>query len=369
MREDGRGCRGISEKVSTPIRVGIAGFGKIGQRRKDIMDEDDNYDVVAVCDILHSDERGALRDGTLALRTFQQLLEEDLDALIVCMPNDMASEVVIAALDRDLHVFCEKPPGRNVADIEAVRAAEARKPHLKLKYGFNHRYHDSVVKALSLVESGELGRVVNMRGVYGKSAFIPWPRPTSTGSDKDQPTHWRTSRQIAGGGILLDQGIHMVDLMLAFAGEPFCDVKSFVSNEFWGHDVEDNAFALMRNKTGVVVSLHSTATQWRHKFALEIFLENGALILSGILSGSKSYGDEKLTVIKRVDEANGMPQEVTESFIFDNSWQCEMDEFAHCVINDQSVEIGTSLHALQSMQTVYQIYDADEAWNENRQSS
>jgi predicted dehydrogenase len=357
--------RGRSGSVTKPIRVGIAGFGKIGQRRKDVMDDDENYQVVAVCDILHGEAPSKLRDGTLALRTYPELLEQDLDALIVCMPNDMASEVVVAALQRDLHVFCEKPPGRNVADIEAVRAAEALKPTLKLKYGFNHRYHDSVVKALSIVESGEMGRVVNMRGVYGKSAFIPWPRPTSTGSDKDQTNHWRTSRQIAGGGILLDQGIHMVDLMLAFAGEPFNDVKSFVSNSFWGHDVEDNAFALMRNNAGVVASIHSTATQWRHKFALEIFLEDGALVLSGILSGSKSYGDEKLTVIKRVDEANGMPQEITESFIFDNSWRREMDEFAHCVVNDQPVEIGTSLHALHSMQTVYRIYDADESWREN----
>lgn len=350
--------------MTKPIRVGIAGFGKIGQRRKSVMDKDENYEVVAVCDIAHELEEDRLADGTLSFRTHDRVLEQEIDALIVCMPNDVASGVTVEALRMGKHVFCEKPPGRNVADIQAVREAEIANPGLKLKYGFNHRYHDSVIKALKIVQSGEIGKLVNMRGVYGKSAFIPWPRPTSTGSAADEATHWRTSRRIAGGGILLDQGIHMLDLMLAFADKPFSDIKSFVSNEFWGHDVEDNAFALMRNEDGVVASIHSTATQWRHKFSLEIFCEGGALALTGILSGSKSYGDEKLSIIKRVDEANGMPQEITESFIFDNSWQREMDEFARCVVQDKPVEIGTSLHALESMQTVYDIYHADQAWKD-----
>lgn len=348
--------------MSKPIRVAIAGYGKIGQRRKEIMEEHGGYEVVAVCDIRFQGNAHKLTDGTPAYSTFNPLLELDIDALIVCLPNDVAAGVVVAALKRGLHVFCEKPPGRDVADIEAVIAAEAATPGLKLKYGFNHRYHDSVIKALDIVQSGEFGRLLNMRGVYGKSAFIPWPRPTATGSDKDDRSQWRTSRAIAGGGILLDQGIHMVDLMLAFAGGPFSEVKSFVSNEFWQQDVEDNAFALMRNEAGVVAFLHSTATQWRHKFNLEIFLEGGALQLSGILSGSKSYGDEKLTIIPRIDRANGMPEETTSSFIFDESWSREMAEFADCVRLDKPVEVGTSQQALDSMKTVYAIYQSDDRW-------
>lgn len=348
--------------MSKRIRTAIAGYGKIGQRRKEVMEEHGGYDVVAVCDIRFDKEGSKLADGTPAYSDYTRLLDLDIDALIVCLPNDVAAGVVVAALNRGLHVFCEKPPGRDVADIESVMAAEAKTPGLKLKYGFNHRYHDSVIKALEIVQGGEFGRLLNMRGVYGKSAFIPWPRPTATGSDTDDRSQWRTSRAIAGGGILLDQGIHMIDLMLAFAGGPFSDVKSFVSNDFWQQDVEDNAFALMRNDAGVVAFLHSTATQWRHKFNLEIFLEGGALQLSGILSGSKSYGEEKLTVIPRIDRANGMPEEVTSSFIFDDSWSREMAEFADCVAQDKAVEVGTSQQALDSMKTVYAIYQSDARW-------
>lgn len=348
--------------MSKIIRTAIAGYGKIGQRRKEVMEEHGGYEVVAVCDIRFPATGHALDDGTPAYQTYAPLLDLEIDALIVCLPNDVAADVVVAALQHGLHVFCEKPPGRNVADIEKVIAAETAAPGLKLKYGFNHRYHDSVIEALDIVQSGKFGKLLNMRGVYGKSAFIPWPRPTATGSDKDDRSQWRTSRAVAGGGILLDQGIHMVDLMLAFAGGPFTDVKSFVSNDFWDQDVEDNAFALMRNDAGVVAFLHSTATQWRHKFNLEIFLENGALQLSGILSGSKSYGDEKLTITPRVDKANGQPSETTESFIFDDSWAREMAEFADCVAKDKPVEVGTSRQALDSMRTVAAIYQADAQW-------
>lgn len=348
--------------MSKTIRTAIAGYGKIGQRRKEVMEEHGGYEVVAVCDIRFDREGEKLPDGTPAYQTYEQLIDLGIDALIVCLPNDVAADVVVAALEHGLHVFCEKPPGRNVADIEKVIAAERKTSGLKLKYGFNHRYHDSVTKALELVQSGEFGKLLNMRGVYGKSAFIPWPRPTATGSDKDDRSQWRTSRAIAGGGILLDQGIHMVDLMLAFAGGPFSEVKSFVSNDFWEQDVEDNAYALMRNDEGVVAFLHSTATQWRHKFNLEIFLEKGALQLTGILSGSKSYGEEKLTIIPRDDPANGQPSETTQSFIFDTSWAQEMAEFAECVSQDKPVEVGTSGQALDSMKTVYAIYQGDERW-------
>ena len=126
-----------------------------------------------------------------------------------------------------------------------------------LKFGFNHRYHDSVIEAQKLIDSKELGELINLRGAYGKSKIV------SFASD------WRTQRNVAGGGILLDQGIHLLDMMRLFAGE-FTDVRSFISNDYWGHDVEDNAYALMRTASNVVAMVHSSATQWRHQFRLEI---------------------------------------------------------------------------------------------------
>ncbi len=332
------------------LKVGIAGYGVVGQRRKKCVDAHESMKVVAVCDRTFKNEHTD-NEGIRRYCRYEDLLQEKLDILIVCLTNDVAPAATIGGLERGMHVFCEKPPGRDVADIERVIAAERAHPGLMLMYGFNHRYHESVQEALQIVRSGELGRVINMRGVYGKSKLITFNQ-----------TDWRTKRDIAGGGVLLDQGIHLVDLMRLFGGE-FEEVHSFVSNSFWNFDVEDNAYALMRTRDGVVAQLNSSATQWRHRFNLDICLERGALILSGILSGSKSYGDETLTVV-RVDHKsdNGAPREQRTLYNRDPSWESEIQCFAAAILEGAPIENGTSRDALETMKLVYRIYYADPIW-------
>ena len=343
------------------IKVGICGFGVVGARRLEYLEKSGKFQIVALCDNKFKD----FHNHIPLIKCFQsseELLRQDLDAVFVCLPNDVAPQVTIAALNKGFHVFCEKPPGRSVEDILLVRQAESQHPKLKLKYGFNHRYHHSVIKALALIKSGEMGSVLNMRGVYGKSAIIPWPRVSAENLGLSGRRYWRTDREISGGGILLDQGIHMVDLMRTFAGE-FVEYKSMVTNSYWKHDVEDNAYALMRTASGAVAMLHSTATQWRHKFSLDVHLSEGALTLSGILSSSRSYGEEELRIILRKDSDNGNPEERVISYLNDDSWGLEIAEFAECILNDEAVKIGSSLDALKTMQTVFNIYNADPGWS------
>jgi len=335
------------------LKVGIAGYGVVGKRRRLYIDQHCALSTVSVCDQLF-EEAGRLKNGVRYYRNYLELIKhENLDILLVCMSNDMAAEVTIAGLEAGLHVFCEKPPARNLAEMVHVLKCEARHPGLKLKYGFNHRYHDSVRDAQTIIESKELGNIINLRGVYGKSKILTY----------GQNLDWRTNREIAGGGILLDQGIHMVDLMRLFAGE-FVDVHSYITNSHWGHDVEDNAYALMRTVDGKVAFLHSSATQWRHRFQLDITLERGAIILSGILSGSKSYGAETMTVVWAADDDRGDPKEQTTRYVNDPSWEAEIAEFAEAVLEDKPIVIGSSAEAFESMRLGYRIYCADATWRD-----
>lgn len=334
------------------LRVGIAGYGVVGKRRRSVVDAHVGLQTVAVCDRTLPGQ-GVFDDGVKHYTHYADLLNEPLDVLIVCMSNDMAAEVTIAGLEKGLHVFCEKPPGRDVADISRVVATAGKRPGQKLKYGFNHRYHDSVRDAIAILQSGELGRTINIRGVYGKSQLVTF------GQDSD----WRTERRLSGGGILLDQGIHMVDLLRLFGGE-FHEIHSFISNAFWNHDVEDNAYALMRSDDGVVAMIHSSATQWRHMFNLEITLEKGLLILSGILSGTKSYGAETLTVSYAAADDRGDPREQKTRYNEDNSWRDEIDEFAEAILEDKPIVNGSAEDALKTMQTVFRIYCADTEWRD-----
>jgi predicted dehydrogenase len=333
------------------LRVGIAGFGVVGKRRRACIDKNPHLKTVAVSDITFG-RAGELEDGLRFYPDYTRLFEEHLDALVVCLPNHLASAATIAGLEHNLHVFCEKPPGRSVQDIIDVIEVERRKPRLKLKYGFNHRYHDSVIEAKRIIDGGQYGPIINIRGVYGKSSIISY----SSG--------WRAERRYAGGGILLDQGVHMLDMILYFAGD-FEEIKSFVSNSYWHHDVEDNAYAIMRSGSGCVAMLHSTATQWQHRFRLEVTLREALLELTGILSGSKSYGEERLRVIPRTEgSAVGAITEECTLYLEDHSWCSEIDEFAELVVNDQPVTNGSSDDALRVMKLVYRIYSADEQWRE-----
>lgn len=336
----------------TILKVGIAGHGVVGQRRKACVDKNPSVNVVAVCDHKFPDN-GVMDNGVRYYYDYRELLKEDLDILIVCLTNEVASEVTIAGLKKGLHVFCEKPPGRGIKDIQKVVSASSKYPNLKLMYGFNHRYHDSVQDALKLIKSGDFGNIINIRGVYGKSKLI-----TFNQSD------WRTKREIAGGGVLLDQGIHMVDLIRLFAGE-FDEVYSFISNNHWRYDVEDNAYALMKSKSGIVAMMNSSATQWRHRFNLDINLDKGSIILGGILSSSKSYGAETLTVINAdPDSDNGDPREQVIFFNRDPSWDAEISVFANAIIDDTPIISGSVEDALNTMKLVYRIYYADKLWRE-----
>jgi len=330
------------------LRVGIAGYGIVGKKRRFFIDRHPFLKTVAVCD-QEFEGSGEVVDGVKCFKTYQSLLSERLDVLFVSLPNYLAPEVTIAGLEKGFHVFCEKPPGRNIKDIEGVLAVNKYRPRYLLKYGFNHRYHDSVKEALRFVRSGELGEIINLRGFYGKSKMVPFEG------------NWRSSREFAGGGILLDQGIHMVDLMRLFCGE-FSEIKSYVSNQFWQHDVEDNVYGLLRDEKGRVAILHSSATQWQHRFLLEISLTKGYLKLEGILSGSKSYGEEKLVIGRRNNSPTGTHREEIVTYLDDNSWRDEIDEFAQAILNNEDILSGTAEDAYKTMKTVYAIYRADPAW-------
>ncbi len=333
------------------LRVGIAGYGVVGQRRKLYIGKCSNMKVVSVCDQTFSNTGKLDSEISYHNNYLSMLNSEELDAVFVCMTNDINPTVTIACLEKDIHVFCEKPPGRDVGDIKDVMSIEAQHPGIVLMYGFNHRYHESVKRALDIVRSGQFGKIVNLRGIYGKAKLVTF--------NQDD---WRTKREVSGGGVLLDQGIHLVDLMRLFAGD-FVEVSSYISNSFWGFDVEDNAYAIMRNSSGVVGMLHSSATQWRHRFLLEINLEKGSVNLSGILSGSKSYGAETITIVwANPDSDNGDPREQTTRYIDDPSWLYEITEFEETIRLQKPVTSGGSLDALRTMQLVYDIYKADPLW-------
>ena len=332
--------------MSSKLKVGIIGMGKMGRIRKQVLDVHPAFDVVALCDI--NPGVAAEFSGCSFSALWKDMLLHELDVVFVCTYNVLAADIVCAALRKGCHVFCEKPPGCSVRDVRRMMAAEKEAGDRILKFGFNHRLHYAIMEAKAIIDSGRYGRILCARGVYGKAGGLTFE------------DSWRSDKDLAGGGILVDQGIHMLDLMRYFLGD-FVEIKGFVENLCWKKiPLEDNAFALMKTSDGKVAMVHSSATQWKHKFSLEIFMEDGYLCVNGLLTSTRSYGDESITFAKKQFEdeacAFGRPREETIYFDTDDSWRLENDEFYRCIVGEQKTYNGNSHDALKVMELVEEIY-------------
>ena len=237
------------------LKAGIIGMGKMGRIRLKETEAHEAFEIVALTDV-NSDVAREFPQYKFC-EDWKQVLDQDLDVVFVCTYNQFIPEITCEALGRGLHVFSEKPPGRTVQDIEQMRTAEEKAGDRVFKFGFNHRFHYAVMEAKAMIESGKYGKILWARGTYGKAGGNSFAN------------NWRSNPEHAGGGILLDQGIHMLDLLLYFMGG-FSEAKSFVENAYWKDvPMEDNAFALLKSDEGQVAMVHSSATQWRHKFNLD----------------------------------------------------------------------------------------------------
>lgn len=327
------------------LSVAIIGYGKMGQIRASALEASGRATISGVYDEQMSDDCPYHRYPS-AESAYQ---DPDVHAVFVCTPNYWIAPLCAAALDSGKHVFAEKPPAFNSNQLEQVREVEATTGKV-LMYGFNHRHHGSVQRMKSIIDSGKMGRCLWMRGRYGKEV------------DESFFDGWRADKRLAGGGIMLDQGIHMLDL-LVYLGGGFDEVQAMVSNLFWKIDgIEDNVFAQFRSsETGVCASLHSTMTQWRYLFSLEIFLEKGALILNGLKTSSGAYGDEELTIKHNVRNREQGHFEAEERIIYtkNTSWASEVDMFIHSVNERTTPPLGNSNDASAVMKLMDEIYAAE----------
>lgn len=335
------------EKV---LKAAIIGLGKMGRIRMDELKIHKGFDLLAVCDVTEglSSEFPHLK----VFNNWKDLLDQvEVDCVFVCTFNNIIPDVVCHSLQKGIHVFSEKPPGRSVLDVQRMIEAETLSQKV-LKFGFNHRFHYAIMEAKAMVDSGRFGKILWARGTYGKAGGHQFE------------SNWRSNKELSGGGILLDQGIHMLDLLRYFLGD-FSEIKSFVENCYWKNiNLEDNAFALMKTTEGKVAMLHSSASQWKHKFHLDLYMEDGYITIDGILSSTRSYGEESITFAKKQFEkegfAFGKPREEKIYFDRDDSWKLEVDEFYKVVVEKAPIVAGSSKDALEVMKLVEGIYQAAE---------
>jgi predicted dehydrogenase len=296
------------------MRVAIIGCGLIGAKRAKSLSADDHLVAVADVNTERAQKLAAAHSNCIATSDWRQALRDDVEAVIVSTTNDMLAPITLAALEAGKHVLVEKPAARNADELTPVIEAQ-RLAGRVVKVGFNLRFHPAIARARQLVDDGAVGPLMFLRARYGHGGRL--------GMEKE----WRGNPAVSGGGEMLDQGVHLIDLARWFLGD-FVTVTGEVANYFWNWNVEDNGFALLKTAAGQVAWLHASCTEWKNLFSLEIYGKTGKLQIDGL---GGSYGPERLTYYRMLPQMG--PPEVSE-FSYpaeDVSWKLEFEHFRQCI--------------------------------------
>jgi len=295
------------------IGVAIVGAGNIGRVRAQSILRSDEARVAWVGDVdaNRGQSLAALSSASSATGWREVVAKPEVDVVVVSTPTKFHAEIAIEALRHGKHVLCEKPLARTAEEAWEVVAA-ARHANRVLKTGFNYRQMDHVRKARELLANQAIGPVHFLRCRYGH------------GGKPHYEQDWCTDGELSGGGVLQEQGIHMVDLARVLLGEPV-RVCAETRRYFWNfRDTEDNCFCLLETAEGQLASLHVSWTQWKNILEVEVFGRDGYLRLEG---RDGHYGPQRLTWGKRQPD-HGRP--IEEVFTFGpspTSWDREWREF------------------------------------------
>jgi predicted dehydrogenase len=299
-----------------PLRVGIAGCGLIGAKRAEALREGDA--VVGCFDVVpKAAEKLAAAHGASAHDSLEALLAEAPDVVVVAVSHDQLAGLAEAALDAGAHVLVEKPAGLGTPQIERLLAA-AERNNRQVKVGFNHRFHPGIARAAAEVHSGAHGELMHLRGRYGHGGRIGYDR------------EWRADPARSGGGELIDQGMHLLDLTHWMAG-PLPLHSALLRTHFWGTPAEDNAALILgdhHGRTAPWAMLHVTWTEWKNLFSLEIYCRTAKIQVDGLV---RSYGSQTLRIYRMSPELGPPDLEEIAYGPEDTSWTAEWEHFAEVI--------------------------------------
>lgn len=320
------------------MNVAIVGCGLVGHKRARALQ---NHPLVAVADV-QIERAHLLADQYPGCEAHQDwpavVCRPDVDLVIVATTHDALVPVSLAAVRCHKHVLVEKPAARHPQElaelINTVQTGDAL-----VKVGFNHRFHPAFLKARALFDSGAIGELMTIRGRYGHGGRL--------GYEKE----WRANPSISGGGEMLDQGMHLVDLARWFAGD-FTEVSGYCHTFFWDMTVEDNAFALLKTARGQAAWLHASWTEWKNLFCFEIFGRDGKLQIDGL---GGSYGLERLTFYRMLPAMGPPETTIWEYPGEDTSWRVEFEHFVRCIERGDE-PLGNLQDAHAALEIVFKLY-------------
>ena len=322
------------------MNFAIVGCGLIGQKRLDSL-RDEHRLIIAADSIPERAEKVASENiGTAATQNWRTAVSHpDVEAVIVSTTNNWLAPVTGAAIAKGKHVLVEKPAARSCKELEGV-ITKAENGAVCVKVGFNHRFHPGFQKARRIIDTGQLGPLMFIRGRYGHGGRLGYEN------------EWRAKPEISGGGELLDQGVHLIDLSRWFLGD-FADITGTVKTYYWHMPAEDNAFLMLRTPGNQTAWLHVSCTEWKNMFSFEIYGKYGKLQVDGL---GGSYGIERLSYYRMLPQMGPPETTIWEYPGEDKSWKMELDAFVR-TISEKKSSIDSLYDARAALYIVQKIYE------------
>jgi predicted dehydrogenase len=305
-------------------RVAVIGCGLIGRKRLQALPAGAEVVALVDLDLGRAEALAATMPATAAGARVADTIPAGLegvraDVAIVATIHSALGPSTLAALEAGCHVLVEKPGAHRLEDLVAVRDA-ARAADKVVKVGFNHRFHPSLLRARDVASQKPYGDLMHIRGRYGHGGRPGYER------------EWRARREASGGGELVDQGIHLIDLTRYIAGDVdlvFAECRT----DFWQSDVEDNAFLALRPRSGGFAWLHASWTEWKNLFSLEIAYRTAKVEITGL---GGSYGVERLALYEMLPEMGPPATTIWEWPQADRSWALEVADFLSAAAGGES---------------------------------
>ncbi|HWA24525.1 MAG TPA: Gfo/Idh/MocA family oxidoreductase [Lacunisphaera sp.] len=326
--------------MAAPLHYAIVGCGLIGRKRAASL-QPGQLRYACDLDATRAADLAKTSPGCMATTDFTVAFADPaVGAVIVATLNGALAPIALAAVRAGKHVLVEKPGALNAAQLRTLQAA-AEQAGVRVRIGYNHRFHPALQKARELFESGVLGPMMFLRGRYGH------------GGRKGYDREWRADPKLSGGGELIDQGVHLIDLAGWFLGD-FSTVAGHATTSFWDMPVDDNAFLSLRTATGQTAWLHVSCTEWKNLFSLEIYGRDAKVAIDGL---GGSYGQEKCTYYKMLPQMGPPETTVWDYPAGDNSWRLELAAFEEDIHTGRAPSPGLR-EGIRTLEIVEEIYRA-----------
>lgn len=320
------------------MNIAIVGAGLIGRKRAQSLPKE--IKLLSVCDIDKKRLEEFAKDFNCLMETnWKKVIKNsNVDAIIISTPNKYLAPIAQDAILEGKHVLIEKPGAKNLHDFQKIIEA-FKKRKVVIQFGYNHRFHPALIKAKEIILSKQYGSILFIRARYGHGGRL--------GYEKE----WRFNKELSGGGVLMDQGCHLIDLVNFFCGE-MKDCSGYVANLFWKTVLEDAAFFQLKNEKNQIADISVTCVEWKNIFSFEIILKTAKIQIDGL---GRSYGKEKLTLYE-MNKKMGPPKIKEYNFPdIDVSWKKEIQTFVKKIKSSDTSDsaIKDAMYVISIIDKIY----------------